>query len=934
MLHGWFVCSIYLGWCGFILGVDSNNVSVHRAEDTDGSGKKRVREHGESGNPVINFGSPSGGSPSIFERVSSGIKDLFTGGSIAVPSVVKSSVSNVSRTLGVSSRTAGIMVCLAMVSVLGLGGFAVVNLVNGNGGAYMGTVFVDDDECVDYLSEAKKTAGGEEVEIPETITGSDGVTYHVGYVGSWEGRVGPLRELNLTGDVLKMANFYDANGGHTDSAGFERIGDLYIVAVGQGPFVAQGQKQTHVGDLLTLTFDDGTSIVALVGDMKGRYGVSDPYDSSTFNTIITGVDPQGRPDTSCGWGHAYDGQVHVLEFWGYGSGEPMSGPLQQSTGGTMRRIASITNHGLAAEFAQFPPTSGAVDGSLVSMNSIKAGKAASTLAECETHGRFDNSSLVSALVSYSYSQARRQPDSEPSTALYQEVCEAVLGTGDCTYSMHYHSCDRGVAAAVRWTGADINFPPGDCEAQYDYCVSHPELWERVTPNDVPITGNDDFAESIGLEPGDIGISRGEHTLAYVGHEAIVEGYENFIKGNDGQTPGTGGDIGEPDPNSAWVMASYGERGAGIQTMFDNRVYAFFRYKGDYPDADKYATVGTSASISGTSSRGTSCDCGEEPEECNNSGAAEIIAQVAERIASDDSHGYSQDNREGDGTSQKLKLEHEVVSIHGGDYDCSSLVAQCCVAARLMFPGNTFSTASEDAALTAAGFTRMDFSPSAVRRGDILWHQGHTGVALGNSMQADAKYDEDGGTHGTKVGDQTGDEISKVGLWEDYWTYIYRPPSKGGNAQCADKISGKGSLTDEQRKKIIEFAISQIGVAYNYGPGGGTGGFWENDVPNSQLSCNGLTYWSYHAAGVEIPRGSREQQEGAPVVTSTGSVADMFPGDIVCWDDTGRRTDIDNIRISYQHVAIYIGDGEIVEGTMPCAQRRHIVDNEYSYSITW
>lgn len=918
------------------MSIDTNNVSVSRTSSDE------VAPSGGTTSPV-NFGTAGNGDggisgthgrgdkPSVLERVSRGFRDLFS----RPAAVVSGGVTQVAKTFGVSRKVAGIGVAIAALA-LGGGTVAVVGASFGANNEYLQTIWVDDDECVDYISEAKKELGGGEIEVPESIVGSDGKTYKVGYVGSWEGRVGPLRGLGLCGDVLKMADFYDANGGHTDSAGFERIGELYIVAVGQGPFVAKGQNATHVGDLLTLTFDDGTSIGALVGDMKGRYGVPDPYDPSTFNVIVTGTDPQGRPDTSCGWGHAYGDQVHVLEFWGYGdSGDPMSGPIQQSTGGSMRRIASVTNHGMAAEFAAFPPTSGSVDGALVSMKSLSTSKAASAVAECETHGNFDNSTLAAALISYSYSQKRYQPDSEPSTALYQEVCEAVLGTDDCTYGMHYHSCDRGVAAAVRWTGADINFPAGACDSQYTYLKESP-LWEEVTHGDVPIGGDDDWAASIGLEPGDVGVSYGEHTLAYVGNEAVLEGYENFIKGNDGQVPGTGGDIGEPTPGSAWVMASYGERGAGIQNMSDSRPYAFFRYVGDYPDADKYSNVGTSATINGTTSHGTSCDCGEEPEECNNSGAAEIIAQVAERIGADDSHGYSQPARLGNGVVQTLKLDHETVKVHGGDYDCSSLASQCVIAAGLLPEGQVFWTGDEDEMLTGAGFTRMDFSPGSVKRGDILWHEGHTGIALGNGMQCDAHGDENGGLgEGAMEGDQTAYEISTTELWSDYWTYMYRPPSTGGNAKCSDdKISGKGSLTDAQRKQIVDFAITQIGVPYNYGPGGGTGGSWDNDVPNQQLSCNGLTYWSYHAAGVEIPRGSREQQAGAPVVTSTGSVADMAPGDIVCWDDTGRRDDISGYLITYQHVAIYIGNGEIVEGTMPCAQRRHIVDGEYSYSITW
>lgn len=920
------------------VALDSSNVGVGKAPDTGGESRKRPRE--VSTPDVVNFGDAESGSQSAPRpragRFTTAFAGFFGG--------VSAMVARTAAAIGVSSRVAGIgMAALALTA--GAGGVALVaNSFDTN--TYMQTLWVDDEECVDYLTDAKKDLGGGVTEIPETMVGDDGKTYKVGYIATWEGRVKALRGLNLTGDVLKMANFYDANGGRTDEAGFERIGELYIVALGQGPFRAEDAKTMHDGDLVTIEFDDGTSIGALVGDQKGRHNVEDPYDPSTFNVICSGASPTGD-ETTCGWGHIVGDEVNVLEFWGYDdSGNPMTGALQKSTGGTMTRVVSITNHGMSSEFANFEPKSTAVEGATASMKDLKTSKAASAMEECETHPNYDNSTLVSALVSYSYSQARTQPNSEPSTALYQEVCEAVLGTEDCTAPMHYHSCDRGVAAAVRWTGADLNFPAGACAEQYDYCMDHPELWELVWPKDatkanhggVPITGNDDFAESIGLEPGDIGISWGEHTLAYVGHDAIVEGYETFIKGHDGTRPGTGGDIGEPDPNSAWVMASYGERGAGIQCMLDDRPYAFFRYKGDYPDADKYANVGSSATISGTTSRGTSCDCGEEPEDCENEGAAEIIAQVMEHISDDDSHGYSQDNRLGDGTTETIKAGGQKVTIHGGDYDCSSAVSQACIAAGLITEDQTFWTGSEEETLLAAGFTKMDFTPSAAKRGDVLWMPGHTGVCIGDGQQADAGYDEVGGISGPTKGDQNGQEHSRKALWGGSWVYIFRPPSSGGHASCADssKISGKGSLTDEQREKIVQFAESQIGVPYNYGDEpGGVGGLWSNDIPNQQLACNGLTYWSYNAAGVEIPRGSREQMAGGPVVTSTGRVSDMSPGDIVCWDPSGLRDDVDDIRIfGMRHVAIYAGNGEIIEGTMPCAQRRQISDNEYSYSITW
>lgn len=164
------------------------------------------------------------------------------------------------------------------------------------------------------------------------------------------------------------------------------------------------------------------------------------------------------------------------------------------------------------------------------------------------------------------------------------------------------------------------------------------------------------------------------------------------------------------------------------------------------------------------------------------------------------------------------------------------------------------------------------------------------------------------------------------------------PSNGNNGGSGNYAGGKGSLTAAQRQKIVEFSRSQIGVAYNYGAGGACGGgAWSNDIPNKQLACNGLTRWAYAAAGVTIPEGSREQMSGAPVVTSTGKISDMTPGDIIVFDDCNpqcRRSDINFTRWSYRHVAIYEGDGKLIEATCPVAQRRSIGNNEYSYSITW
>lgn len=157
---------------------------------------------------------------------------------------------------------------------------------------------------------------------------------------------------------------------------------------------------------------------------------------------------------------------------------------------------------------------------------------------------------------------------------------------------------------------------------------------------------------------------------------------------------------------------------------------------------------------------------------------EKIAQVAEHFARHDSHGYSQPNR-GTGSAERVKLtDGSVVTVTNRDVDCSEMVRQCVNAAmsgRYREPIAYLWTGNEDEQLRAQGFTRMSFSASKVRRGDVLWVKGHTGVALGGGRQADAHGDEYGGITGPSRGDQTGHEVEVRDLRS--WTYIYRAPGE-------------------------------------------------------------------------------------------------------------------------------------------------------------
>jgi cell wall-associated NlpC family hydrolase len=69
-----------------------------------------------------------------------------------------------------------------------------------------------------------------------------------------------------------------------------------------------------------------------------------------------------------------------------------------------------------------------------------------------------------------------------------------------------------------------------------------------------------------------------------------------------------------------------------------------------------------------------------------------------------------------------------------------------------------------------------------------------------------------------------------------------------------------------------------------------------------FDCSGLTRWAYAAAGITLPRTSREQWTVGPHV----ALADLRPGDLLFW-----ATDTSN-PATIHHVALYVGAGWMIQ----------------------
>ncbi len=114
-------------------------------------------------------------------------------------------------------------------------------------------------------------------------------------------------------------------------------------------------------------------------------------------------------------------------------------------------------------------------------------------------------------------------------------------------------------------------------------------------------------------------------------------------------------------------------------------------------------------------------------------------------------------------------------------------------------------------------------------------------------------------------------------------------SAAGSSGSSSSSSSSGSSSDVSGSAIVASAKAQLGVKY----------VWGGSSPSKGFDCSGLTSYAYKQNGVTLPRTARAQALGGRII----SQSEARPGDLVAFT-------ADN----YGHVAIYAGDGKIVDAS--------------------
>ncbi|MFC8013288.1 C40 family peptidase [Streptomyces cinereoruber] len=136
-----------------------------------------------------------------------------------------------------------------------------------------------------------------------------------------------------------------------------------------------------------------------------------------------------------------------------------------------------------------------------------------------------------------------------------------------------------------------------------------------------------------------------------------------------------------------------------------------------------------------------------------------------------------------------------------------------------------------------------------------------------------------------------------------------------NANAGPQGGGK-TLTDAQANTVVQAAVSMLGKPYSWGGGNASGpstGICCSPRGSSGQStvgfdCSGLTLYAYAQAGISLPRTAAQQYVASEPVTGQ-----FRPGDLIFYGSDAS---------TIHHVAIYVGNGWVIEAPRPGTRVRY------------
>lgn len=180
---------------------------------------------------------------------------------------------------------------------------------------------------------------------------------------------------------------------------------------------------------------------------------------------------------------------------------------------------------------------------------------------------------------------------------------------------------------------------------------------------------------------------------------------------------------------------------------------------------------------------------------------EAAVEIMRHLVECPNHGYSQNMRWGDGSTEALYIGGNTFYISGGDRDCSSAVINAYETAGISCGGASYTGNMRSCMCNTGNFIWHPGTDYIAQPGDVYLNEAnHTAMCLTSvpDMLMEFSISETGGIDG-ETGDQTGGESHIAPYYNDNWDGILEcvnyEPISGGGGGCDIDVTYAVQLVD-------------------------------------------------------------------------------------------------------------------------------------------